>query len=319
MLIKQNQCPHDQTLVYFYLFYTIHSLLRRINCIFVTIFYNIMNTTLTLTTIQTNLHWEDKAANLHMLEEKIRGIQEKTEIVILPEMFSTGFSMKPEELAETMEGETIRWMKKIAAEKKIILTGSVIIEENSNYYNRLVWMLPNGKYGVYDKRHRFAYAGEDDHYTAGSKRLIASVKGWKINLQICYDLRFPVWTRQASFQNSSGEKGSDIPAAPEYDVLIYVANWPERRNLAWKTLLQARAIENQCYVAGVNRVGDDGNSIHYNGDSMIIDPLGDVLYAKKAEEDIFTITINKSHLESIREKFPFWKDADEFQITGNNE
>ena len=137
-----------------------------------------------------------------MLEEKILSINEKTEIVVLPEMFSTGFSMKPETLAETMDGETVNWMKKIAAEKKIILTGSVIIEVDGHYYNRLIWMLPNGQYGVYDKRHRFAFAGEDDHYTAGTKRLIASVKGWKINLQVCYDLRFPVWSRQTSPSNS---------------------------------------------------------------------------------------------------------------------
>lgn len=258
--------------------------------------------TLTITTIQTTLYWEDKVANLQMLETKINSIQEKTEIVVLPEMFSTGFSMKPEQLAETMEGETVQWMKRMATTKKIILTGSIIIEEDGNYYNRLIWMLPNGQYGIYDKRHRFAFAGEDDHYTAGSKRLIASVKGWKLNLLVCYDLRFPVWSRQ-----SSGEE-------PEYDVLIYVANWPERRVHAWKTLLQARAIENQCYVVGVNRVGEDGNNIHHSGETMVVDPLGEVLYSKKEEEDIFTITIDKDHLQAIRQKLPFLKDADEFEI-----
>src|ERR1700741_3690981 len=243
--------------------------------------------TLSITNIQTNLHWEDKAANLQMLEQKINSIKEKTEIVVLPEMFSTGFSMKPETLAETMEGETLQWMKRVAAEKKIILTGRVIIADTGqtgtpetsgqavrpSYYNRLIWMQPNGQYGVYDKRHCFAFAGEDEHYTAGTKRLIASVKGWKINLLVCYDLRFPVWARQTSPPNPSPqvERGA---TAPEYDVLIYVANWPERRIHAWKTLLQARAIENQCYVVGTNRVGDDGNNIHYSGESMIIDPLG---------------------------------------------
>ena len=248
-----------------------------------------------------------------MLEEKILSIKERTEIVVLPEMFSTGFSMKPETLAETMEGDTVNWMKKIAAEKKIILTGSVIIEEGGHYYNRLVWMLPNGQYGIYDKRHRFAFAGENDHYTAGTKRLIASVKGWKINLQVCYDLRFPAWARQTSPSNSLS-KGEGELAAPEYDVLIYVANWPERRNIAWKTLLQARAIENQCYVVGVNRVGNDDNAIYYSGDSTIIDPLGEILYYKKDEEDIFTMSLNKDHLQSIRKKFPFWKDGDRFTI-----
>ena len=263
--------------------------------------------TLTITGIQTDLFWEDKKANLEMLEKKINSVKEKTEIIVLPEMFSTGFSMQPEKLAETMEGETVQWMKRLAAEKKIILTGSVIIEEEGNYYNRLIWMLPNGQYGVYDKRHRFAYAGEDEHYTAGTKRLIASVKGWKINLLVCYDLRFPVWTRQAT--------ENDL----EYDVLIYVANWPEPRIHAWKTLLTARAIENQCYVVGINRTGNDGKGIHYTGESMIIDATGHALYHKKEEEDIFTISLDRDHLNSVREKFPFWKDADKFQIITNGE
>ncbi len=255
---------------------------------------------LTITLIQSNLHWEDKKANLAMLSKKIESIKEKTEVVILPEMFSTGFSMKPEILAEKMDGETISWMKKIAAGKKIILTGSLIIEEEKKYYNRLIWMLPNGEFGVYDKRHLFAYGDEHTHYTPGNKRLIASVKGWKINLQVCYDLRFPVWARQG--------------AEKEYDVLIYVANWPEKRSLAWKTLLQARAIENQCYVLGVNRVGEDGNGILYSGDSMIVDPLGEILYQKNNEEDIVTCTLQKEKINEVRERFPFWKDADSFII-----
>lgn len=259
--------------------------------------------TLTITTIQTALHWEDKKANLQMFEEKINNIKERTEIVVLPEMFSTGFSMKPELLAEKMNGETIQWMKRMAAAKKIILTGSVIIEEEGLFFNRLIWMLPNGQYGQYDKRHCFAYAGEDEHYVGGNKRLIASVKGWKINLFVCYDLRFPVWLRQ-----QSQEEG------PEYDLLIIVANWPERRQHAWKTLLQARAIENQSYLVGVNRVGNDGNNIYHSGDSMIIDPLGEILYHKTHDEDVFTITIDKEKLEEVRSRFPFWKDADHFAI-----
>ena len=266
-----------------------------------------MSSSLTVTLLQANLHWEDKSANRALFEEKIRSITEKTEVVILPEMFSTGFSMNPEKLAETMEGETVQWMKRISAEKKIILTGSAIIEEKGNYYNRLIWMLPNGQYGVYDKRHRFAYAGEDQHYTSGSKRLIASVKGWKINLLICYDLRFPVWARNTPVSLENGVR-------PEYDVLVYVANWPDRRSIAWRTLLQARAIENQCYVIGVNRVGDDPNNIHYIGESMVVDPMGEILYCKKDVEDIFTLTLDKDHLNTVREKLPFWKDADRFNI-----
>lgn len=269
-----------------------------------------MNSTLTITGIQSTLYWEDRKANLKMFEEKMFSISQPTEIVVLPEMFSTGFSMQPKKLAETMEGETVQWMKQIAAKKKIILTGSVIIEESGNYFNRLVWMLPNGQSGCYDKRHLFAYADEDQHYTPGSKRLIASVKGWKINLLICYDLRFPVWGRQSPLESES---------APEYDVLIYVANWPDKRVNAWKTLLQARAIENQCYVIGVNRVGEDENKNHYSGESMAIDPMGDILYHKKDEEDIFTVILDKSNLEKVREKFPFWKDADRFRIKTNSD
>ena len=272
--------------------------------------------TLSITTIQTNLIWEEKSANLNLLEQKITGIDEKTEIVVLPEMFSTGFSMNAELLAETMEGETMQWMKRVSRENSIILTGSIIIEEEGNYYNRLIWMLPNGQYGHYDKRHLFAYGEEDKHFEPGDKRLIASVKGWKINLLVCYDLRFPVWSRNRVFDSAqTGEKGTSTPlSTPEYDVLIYVANWPERRSHAWKTLLCARAIENQCYVVGVNRVGSDGNNIYYSGNSLIIDPLGQVLYHMADEEDVFTITLQKEKLEEVRSKFPFWKDADSFNI-----
>jgi omega-amidase len=258
---------------------------------------------LTLTLIQTNLQWEDKKANLSLLEEKIRNIDQKTQVVILPEMFSTGFSMKPELLAETMDGEAVQWMKRIAEEKRIILTGSLIIEEEGQYYNRLIWMLPNGESGYYNKRHLFAFAGEDQHYTGGNQRFIASVNGWKINLIVCYDLRFPVWARQQYTEDGF-----------EYDLMICVANWPERRSTAWKTLLQARAIENQCYVIGVNRVGNDGNSIYHSGDSMVVDALGEVHYHKAHDEDIHTITLEKEALQAIREKLPFWKDADRFDL-----
>src|ERR1035437_5910777 len=169
---------------------------------------------LTLTLIQADLKWEDKKANLGMFSNKINDIKEKTEVIILPEMFSTGFSMRPELLAETMEGETVEWMRTTAREKKAILTGSIIIQDGGKYYNRLIWMLPNGEYGYYDKRHMFAFGEEDKHYTQGKKRLIASVKGWKINLQVCYDLRFPVWARQ------SPPPQGEVASGPEYDLLI---------------------------------------------------------------------------------------------------
>lgn len=258
---------------------------------------------LTITLIQTNLIWEEKPANLRLLEEKISAINQPTHIVVLPEMFSTGFSMKPAELAETMEGETVNWMRRISKTYGVILTGSLIITEEGRFYNRLIWMLPNGQLGYYDKRHLFAYGHEDQHYAAGNKRLVASANGWKINLQVCYDLRFPVWARQRINEDK-----------PEYDVLIYVANWPERRSHAWKTLLCARAIENQCYVVGVNRVGADGNNIYHSGNSLVIDPLGQVLYHMADEEDVFTVTLLKDKLEETRQTFPFWKDGDRFSI-----
>jgi predicted amidohydrolase len=279
--------------------------------------------TLTVTTIQADLQWEDKPANLRRLEEQIDGIGTPTELVILPEMFPTGFSMRPELFAERMDGPTLSWMRSVAARKKIILTGSLIIEEDGSYFNRLIWMLPTGQHGCYDKRHRFAYAGEDAHYTAGQKRLVASVKGWKVLLLVCYDLRFPVWSRQQPAEPAEAlAKAGPSPSAAEtstqvgleYDLIVYVANWPERRSHAWTTLLQARAIENQSYVVGVNRVGVDGNQIAHSGDSMIIDPLGEILYHASPTEEVFTLTLEKEQLTTIRERFPFWRDADHFYI-----
>jgi omega-amidase len=262
--------------------------------------------TLRFTLLQTDLYWENKNSNLFMLERKINSLQEPAHVIILPEMFSTGFSMKPAALAENMNGESVQWMKRMAVQKKLILTGSLIIEEGGRFFNRLIWMQPDGRCGFYDKRHLFAYAEEDRYYSAGSQRLIASVNGWKINLMVCYDLRFPVWSRQTISETAEREA--------EYDVLIYVANWPAKRSLAWKTLLRARAIENQCYVIGVNRVGKDGNDIQYTGDSMVVDPLGETLYEKSNVEDAFTIALDKTHLQEVRARFPFLRDADEFKI-----
>jgi omega-amidase len=266
---------------------------------------------LRISLIQTILHWEDKTANLDMLQKKIACIPENTELIILPEMFSTGFSMQKESLAETMEGPTVEWMRKTAAKKSAIITGSIIARDEvagaAVYYNRLVWMLPTGDFGYYNKRHLFAYGKEDQHYSAGNKRLIASVNGWKINLQICYDLRFPVWMRQS-------HDGQSPSTEPEYDLLIVVANWPSARSHAWRTLLQARAIENQCFVAGVNRVGSDGKGLLYAGESMILGPLGEPIKIFGAEEEIFSHTLNREKLEEVRLKFPFWRDADGFFI-----
>ena len=260
--------------------------------------------TLTISIIQTFIFWEDVDKNLKMLEEKINSLSGKIEVVVLPEMFSTGFSMNPENIAETMDGKGIEWLKNISSEKRLLLTGSLIIKEDNKFFNRLIWMQPDKNFYYYDKRHLFAYAGENEKYNPGNKRLIVSVKGFKINLLICYDLRFPVWSRQT--------KGN----SPEFDILIFVANWPSKRINAWRSLLIARAIENQCYVVGVNRVGKDGNDIEYNGDSMLVDPLGNVIYEMKDTEEIFTFTLDYNELETVRSQFPFLKDADDFRIIG---
>lgn len=274
--------------------------------------------TLLISVVQADLKWEDKRANLRMFEDMIATSQEKMEVVLLPEMFSTGFIMQPQPLAENMEGETIAWMKRVSAEYRIILAGSLIIEEEKKYFNRLIWMLPNGSYGYYDKRHLFAYAGEDAEYSSGNRRLITSVKGWKLNLLICYDLRFPVWARQSAGVEPGPDGGwvkkEDAAGDAEYDVLVYVANWPEKRVHAWKTLLQARAIENQCYVAGCNRVGTDGGGLTYSGDSMIVDPMGEIIATKTNEPGIITLELRYSHLKAVREKLPFLRDSDPFII-----
>jgi omega-amidase len=265
---------------------------------------------LRISLIQTPLHWEDKKANLDMLNKKIDGLPDKTELIILPEMFNTGFSMNKESLAESMDGPTVDWMRKTAASKGSIITGSIIAREDLDglptFYNRLIWMLPNGQYGIYDKRHLFAYGKEHQHFSPGKKRLIASVNGWKVNLQVCYDLRFPVWSRQSNTQ--------DTLTGPEYDLLIVVANWPSSRSHAWRTLLQARAIENQCYVIGVNRTGVDGNGLEYAGESAILGPLGDSIKILTEEEEIFSHELDRKKLEEVRLKFPFWRDADTFFI-----
>lgn len=255
--------------------------------------------TLNISLIQADIVWEDKAANLAQYEQYIAGIQEKREVVVLPEMFSTGFSMNTHALGEPMDGPTVQWMKAMAAKYRCILTGSLIIQDGKNHYNRLLWVQPDGVVGHYDKRHLFAYADEHNHFTAGGKRLITSVKGFRICPMVCYDLRFPVWARNLG---------------DAYDVLLYVANWPERRNLAWKTLLQARAIENQCYVVGVNRVGTDQKGLTYSGDSSVFGPLGEMIWQKTNIPVVQTITLEKDVLLKTREQLPFLNDADKFVI-----
>jgi predicted amidohydrolase len=254
---------------------------------------------LTITLIQSDLSWENPKENLEMFSKKISAITEQTDLIILPEMFTTGFSMQPEKFAEDLDGQTIKWLKTKAREKKCVVTGSFICLENDNFYNRLVWMHPDGFYNVYDKRHLFSMGDENHHYTAGHEKIIEEIKGWRILPLICYDLRFPVWSRNVS----------------EYDLLVYIANWPERRSHPWKTLLLARAIENQCYVAGLNRIGNDGNEIYHSGDSAVINNKGEIISdIPSKEECIKTITLKYDELQEFRKVFPVLKDQDRFEI-----
>ena len=255
---------------------------------------------LKITLIQADLFWEEKEKNLAILFEKISSIREETDLIILPEMFSTGFTMNAAKLAETMDGPSVKWMKEIAISKKCAVTGSLIIKDGDKYFNRLIWMTSDN-IQYYDKRHLFSYAGEDMTYGKGDTKIIVTLKGWRILPLICYDLRFPVWSRRTKKE--------------DYDLIIYVANWPERRIHAWKQLLFARAIENQCYVAGVNRIGNDGNEIFHSGESGIIDFKGENIFNGNTNEAfIFTQTISKEHLTNFRKQFAFFQDGDSFEI-----
>ena len=252
---------------------------------------------LKLTLVQTALLWQNVSGNLEALEKKILGITEETNVIILPEMCTTGFSMEPEKCAESMNGTTMQWMARLAEAKQAVITGSIIIEENNEYYNRLIWMYPGGMYQTYDKKHLFGMANEHHHYKAGDEKVIINYFGWRICPMICYDLRFPVWARNED----------------QFDILFYVANWPNKRSYDWKSLLAARAIENQCYVIGVNRVGKDENGHEYSGDSMVVDPgWNKVLFEKAEEEIVFTTTLSANHLKEVRKKLPFLQDRDAF-------
>ncbi|PCJ89675.1 MAG: nitrilase family protein [Flavobacteriales bacterium] len=272
---------------------------------------------LTVTIIQTPLHWESIDQNLEMFSIKLAQITEQTNLIVLPEMFTTGFSMNSEKLAEGMEGKSMQWIAEKAKEKNCVITGSLIIKENGYYYNRLIWMRSDGTYEAYDKRHLFRFANENDHYSAGEKRLIVDLNGWKICPLICYDLRFPVWSRNVDLipQLPHLKTKEEEQRRSAYDCLLYIANWPEPRRTAWQTLLQARAHENQCYVIGVNRIGKDGNGISYSGDSAVIDAKGNVISkTKTCEESIETVELNWRKLEDFRKKFPVGLDADEFEL-----
>lgn len=253
--------------------------------------------------IQTDIIWEDAEKNRNNFEEKINTIASDVDLIVLPEMFTTGFSMHPEAIAETMEGDSILWFKTLAEAKNTAITGSLVIKENNNFYNRLVFVFPSGEIQYYDKRHLFSLAGEEKVYTPGIQKLIIEYKGWKICPLICYDLRFPVFSRNTE----------------EYDLLLYVASWPTPRINAWDALLKARAIENMCYTIGVNRIGEDGNKYPYSGHSQVIDFLGNTIIGPLEEETIFIAELDKLSLLETRKKLDFLNDRDVFEIRFNNQ
>ncbi len=254
-----------------------------------------MEQNIRITTIQTSLHWENKAANLAMFDEKMSQLHQKTDIIVLPEMFTTGFSMNTK-LAETMDGATVSWLRQKSKELDAAVLGSFICAENDTFLNRLVWAQPDGEIKTYDKKHLFCLAEESKYYTAGNEKIIINWRNWRILPLICYDVRFPNWSRNNSEQ--------------PYDLLIYIANFAAARSHAWKTLLAARAIENQCFTVGVNIVGTDGNNIFFSGDTKILDYEGHFIYRANDSEDIFTMSLSKEKLNNFRTQFPFLKDAD---------
>lgn len=261
-------------------------------------YLNIEN--LKITVFQAYLFWENADKNLQNISLKLSsGVREKTDLIVLPEMFNTGFTMRADEMAEEMDGKTMQWLSKTAIGYDCVVTGSLIIKENGNFYNRMIWMKPDGQYEYYDKHHLFSMADENKHFIAGNEQLIVELKGWKIRLAICYDLRFPVWLRNKN---------------AEYDILLLVASWPDKRSSHWRTLIHARAVENQSYVIAVNRVGHDGNQVYHSGHSMCIDPYGNTVYYKPEDEDLYTFSINYPELEKIRRQFPFLQDADDFNV-----
>ncbi len=249
--------------------------------------------------IQTSLTWENPIENRSHLAQKITGFMEEVDLIVLPEMFSSGFTMNPQKVAETMQGETILWLQHMAKAKNCAIIGSLVITENENYYNRLVFVFPTGEIQHYDKRHLFTLAGEDKVYTSGTQKLIVEYKGFKICPLVCYDLRFPVFARNVE----------------DYDVLLYVANWPKPRINAWDILLKARAVENMCYVIGVNRIGTDANKHDYIGHSQAVDFLGNYLLEPQQSEGIFIVHLNKEQVLETRKKLAFLTDRDKFTIS----
>ena len=255
--------------------------------------------------VQSSIYWEDIVRNLEQFETKINSINTVSNLIVLPEMFSTGFSMRTKDVAESMDGLAIKWMRKISAIKQCVVCGSLMLEENGQYFNRLIWMKPDGTFEQYDKRHLFRMAEEDRYYTPGDERITVSINGWKICPLICYDLRFPVWSRNKLTKDGNYE----------YDLLLYVANWPNRRSFAWTSLLPARAIENIAYVVGLNRVGSDGFEVDYSGDSAVYNFKGEKLAEGiPSNEGVISCTLNYEALMEFRKAFPAGMDAEEFVI-----
>ena len=248
--------------------------------------------------IQAPLVWENPSENRLYFEQKIKAISQQTNLIVLPEMFTSGFTMNPQHVAETMQGETISWLIELAKEKNAAITGSLIILEGEHYFNRMVFVFPSGKVKYYDKRHLFTLAGEEKVYQPGEEKKIIDYNNWKICLQVCYDLRFPVFARNTE----------------EYDLLIYVANWPKVRINAWDILLKARAVENLAYVVGVNRVGTDNNEHEYVGHSQVIDELGNYILEPQLNEHVFHVELSKEKMLETRKKLNFLKDRDAFSI-----
>jgi omega-amidase len=264
-----------------------------------------------ITLVQPSLVWEDPETNLVRLEKLIDSEKNGSDLIVLPEMFTTGFTMQPEKHAAPHGSVWLDWMRKMARAKNAVVTGSLSIRDSGKYHNRLYWVAPEGEATHYDKRHLFRMGNEQNHYTAGDKRIITNLKGWNFLPQVCYDLRFPVWSRNRFTRDDSSGKGTY-----EYDAAVYVANWPAVRSHAWKQLLIARAIENQCYVIGVNRTGKDGNGIDHGGESVVINPLGETIMSLNHEPDVVnTCEIDKESLDSYRKRFPAGADADDFTIS----
>ena len=258
---------------------------------------------LTVTLIQQPLHWLSPKANHDQFENLITSVRGKTDLIILPEMFSTGFSMEPAPIAEKMDGPTLNWLREQAHTADAAITGSFTIEESGHFYNRMVFMQPDGQYHCYDKRHLFRMGNEHHRYQGGNERLIVEYRGWRICPMVCYDLRFPVWSRNG-YQDGHND----------FDLLIFVANWPEPRREHWLTLLKARAIENLAYVAGVNRLGSDGNDLVYSGDSALYDAWGEEMINAQSNPGCFTKTLSHQALRKIRKQFPAHLDADAFTL-----